>query len=255
MKPRDMIRAGVAFGLALGRGGSKGLPGKNTRLLGGHPLIAWSVAAGKLSPAVSRVICSTDCDDIAACARTAGAEVLFRRPIELASATATDLQVFGHLISWLLENEGELPEFFVQLRPTTPFRLPEWIDLAITILQENPQASSVRSITPTPITPYKMWCKSDGGGKLSPALDAPGIFEAYNRPRDGLPQIYWHTGQIDVVRTATILDGSMTGPLILGLDVPLDLAADIDTLIDFQLAQLRFDEFMPASLKEYLVRL
>lgn len=248
---KSLIKDGTVYGLTLGRGGSKGLPRKNVKILGNHPLIAWSVAAGKLSTSVDRVLCSTDDDEIAAVAARYGADVPFRRPAELASDRATDLDVFKHCIGWLAENEGWLPEFFVQLRPTTPFRLENWIDAAVDILRKTSGADSVRSVAPTPLTPYKMW-RTAPGGRLFPAMELGGIAEAYNMPRQALPEILWHTGQLDVIRTATLIDGSMTGPHIQELRVPLRLAVDIDDLDDLRVAQLKFDELMPKNFIAYL---
>ncbi|WP_168801313.1 acylneuraminate cytidylyltransferase family protein [Rhizobium rhizophilum] len=248
---KSLIKAGTVYALTLGRGGSKGLPGKNVKLLGNHPLIAWSIAAGKLSRSIERVLCSTDDEEIARVAARYGADVPFHRPAALASDDATDLDVFNHCIEWLAENEGSLPEVFVQLRPTTPFRLEHWIDEGVKILRRTSGASSVRSVAPTPLSPYKMW-RPGPGGRLLPAMEVEGITEAYNRPRQSLPNILWHTGQLDVFWTTTLIEGSMTGPYIQELRVPLKLAVDIDDLIDFQVARLKFEELMPKSFITYL---
>lgn len=246
-----LIEPGTAWGLALGRGGSKGLPGKNVRPLGGHPLIAWAVAAGCCASGVDRVLCSTDDDAIAAASAAAGAEVPFRRPAEFATGSATDLDVFAHAIAWLAAHERRLPEFFVQLRPTQPFRDPAWIDAALGRMRANPAITCIRTVAPAPHTPYKMW-RADAAMRLTPLLSLPGVAEPFNMPRQSLPVVHWHTGQLDVIRTDTLLAGSMTGDHIEGLEVPIDSAADIDTLIDFRLAELLFDEQMPAALVAYL---
>lgn len=245
------IIAGATIALTLGRGGSKGLPGKNVRPLGGHPLIAWSVAAGLVASSVERVLCSTDDDAIAKAAMAAGAHVPFRRPAALATSGATDMDVFSHVIEWLSENEGVLPEFFVQLRPTTPFRQAAWIDEAVARMKANPTITCVRSIAPAPHTPYKMWT-ADAGLLLSPLLNLPGVAEPFNMPRQALPTVYWHTGQLDVIRTDTLLSGSMTGSRIEGIIVPESSAVDIDRLIDFQMAELCFAEEMPVALIDCL---
>ena len=83
------------------RSGSKGFPGKNTALLSGHPLLAYSVSEGVRSSLVNRVICSTDSSDIAAIAKMYGAEVPFLRPPEFAADHSTDLDVVRHDIDWL----------------------------------------------------------------------------------------------------------------------------------------------------------
>ena len=245
------IEAGLAYGLTLGRGGSKGLPGKNVRPLAGQPLIAWSVAAGAVAPSVARVICSTDDPEIADAAMQAGAEVPFMRPAELATSGATDMDVFAHFLGWLAEHEGRLPEFVVQLRPTTPFRAPAWIDEAVDRMKVDPAITCIRSITPAPHTPYKMWA-ADENLRLAPVLSLPGMPESYNMPRQALPPVYWHTGQLDVIRTEVLLAGSMTGDRIEGILVPESSAVDIDHLIDFKLAELSFEAEMPAALIGYL---
>src|SRR5512135_1117225 len=99
------------------RGGSKGIPRKNIRNFAGYPLIAWSIAAAKQSKLVTRVIVSTDDEEIASVARELGAEVPFLRPAELAQDKSLDLPVFEHALQWLKENEGYQPDVVVQLRP------------------------------------------------------------------------------------------------------------------------------------------
>lgn len=248
---RTTINKGAVAALVLARGGSKGLPGKNVRLLGGAPLIAWAVAAGRCAQTVQRVICSTDDDAIASVATRAGAEVPFRRPMEFAQDVSTDLDVFGHALRWLAEHEGSVPELMVQLRPTTPFRQPEWIDDAVTRMLHDPSITCVRSVAPSPLTPYKMWQLEDDG-QLSPLLSLPGVAEPYNMPRQKLPPVYWHTGQIDVIRSEVILNGSMTGENIHALIVDVETAIDIDTAIDFKFAELVFDVRMPTSMKRFI---
>lgn len=245
----DAANAGQGVvALVLARGGSKGLPGKNLRPLGGHPLIAWSVAAGRLAASVDRVICSTDSDEIAAAARAYGAETPFVRPAELATDNATDLDVFAHALGWLRER-GEAPALFVQLRPTTPFRDPAWIDAAVGRMLADPAISCIRSVAPADPTPYKMWRLSENGDRLTPLLEAEGLVEPYNLPRQALPVVYRHTGQLDVIRADTIAGGSMTGGTIAPLLVDAERAVDIDGPRDFQLAELVFDDAMPAAIR------
>lgn len=241
----------MAYALVLGRGGSKGLPGKNVRILGGKPLVAWSVAAGCVATSVKRVLCSTDDPAIAQAAENAGAEIPFLRPAEFATSSATDLDVFGHAISWLADNEGHLPEFFVQLRPTTPFRHASWIDSSIARMVTDPSITCVRTVAPAPHTPYKMW-KMDERFRLSPLLTLPGVSEPYNMPRQSLPTVWWHTGQLDVIRTSTLLAGSVTGANIVGIEVPASSTVDIDTMTDFQLAELSFATEIAPDLVSWL---
>src|SRR3990172_9041002 len=107
------------------RGGSKGIPRKNIRTFAGHPLIAWSIAAAKQSELVSRVVVSTEDEEIAAVAREYGAETPFLRPVELAQDRATDLPVFEHALKWFEDVESYRADVIVQLRPTSPLRRSE----------------------------------------------------------------------------------------------------------------------------------
>lgn len=243
-----MASKGGTYALVLARGGSKGLPGKNIRLLGGYPLIAWSIAAARASSAVDRIICSTDSEEIAAVARAHGAETPFLRPAELAGDFATDIQVFDHAVRWLADH-GEHPDLLVQLRPTTPFRDPEWIDRSVAMMRNDPSITCVRSVVVAERTPYKMWLKAEDG-QLSPLLTLKDVAEPFNMPRQKLPLVYWHTGQLDVIRTDVILSGSMTGNAIFAIEVDADSAVDIDGIRDFQMAELIIDEAMPSSLKK-----
>jgi len=131
------------------RGGSKGIPRKNIKDLGGHPLIAYSIAAGLSSKLVTRTIVTTDDEEIAQKAKEYGAEVPFLRPEEYAQDDTRDLPVFQHVLSWLKEHEDYQPEVVVQLRPTSPFRSPTLVDETIKILLNNPQVNSVRGVVPS----------------------------------------------------------------------------------------------------------
>jgi YrbI family 3-deoxy-D-manno-octulosonate 8-phosphate phosphatase len=220
------------------RGGSKGLPGKNLRPLDGHPLIAWAIAAGTEARTVDRVICSTDDPAIATAAEAAGAEVPFLRPSYLARDRTADLPVFQHLLRWLADQEGYDPEIVVHLRPTTPLRRPGDVDEAVHRLHADGRASSCRSVCPAPHSPYKMWTVGLDGA-LAPLLTLDGIPEAYNEPRQRLPEVLWHNGVIDAVRSDVIRSGSMTGTRILPLEIDPFYAVDIDHLTDLHLAESR----------------
>src|SRR3989344_749868 len=104
------------------RGGSKGVPGKNIRLLAGAPLIAHSIRAAQESNYIDRVIVSTDDEKIAEVARIYGAEVPFLRPKEFAQDLTPDYPVFEHCLQWLAANENYRPDIVVHLRPTGPLR-------------------------------------------------------------------------------------------------------------------------------------
>ena len=215
------------------RGGSKGLPNKNILQLINHPLIAYSIKAALDSSLITRTIVSTDSDAIADVARNYGAEVPFMRPDEFAKDLSTDLDVFTHALKWLKENEKYVPDFVVQLRPTSPIRKARLIDDCINKLICS-NADSLRIVTPSPITPYKMWKIEDESQPLIPLLTLSGISEPFNEPRQSLPQTYWQIGTLDVIRTETILQKkSMSGNNILPHVVGNEWAIDIDEIQSF----------------------
>lgn len=145
------------LGVVQARGGSKGIPGKNIRNLGGYPLIAYSIASALASELVTRLIISTDDNEIAEVARVYGAEVPFMRPDELATDDAQDFPLFEHALTWLKSNENYVPQIIVQLRPTSPLRPKGSIDTAVKLLSEDSQADCVRTVIPSQQNPYKMW--------------------------------------------------------------------------------------------------
>jgi CMP-N,N'-diacetyllegionaminic acid synthase len=220
------------------RGGSKGLPGKNLRPLAGHPLIAYSIAAGLQAKLVNRVICSTDSGEIAGIARQYGAEVPFMRPAELAQDDSPDIDAFQHILGELLAREQYRPDIIVQLRPTSPVRQPGQVDTGIETLISYPATDSIRAVAPSPATPYKMWrIESD---VLTPLLTIDGVPEPFNMPRQALPEVWWQTGTLDIMRTSVIESGSMTGSEIRPFVIDPEHAVDIDTIESFARAERVF---------------
>jgi len=216
------------------RGGSKGIPRKNIRNFAGWPLLAWSIAAARQAQTVTRVIVSTDDEEIAAVARQFDAQAPFLRPPEFARDTSTDLPAFDHALKWLAEHEGYKPDVVVQLRPTSPLRPPGMVDSAVKILLNHRDADSVRGVVPAGQNPHKMWCIAQENAPMTPLLEVEGIAEPYNAPRQILPQVYWQTGHIDAIRADTILKkGSMTGDKIYPLIIDPRYTVDIDNLADW----------------------
>lgn len=217
------------------RGGSKGIPRKNIREFAGYPLIAYSIAAGLKAETVTRVIVSTDDEEIAAVARAWGAETPFLRPAEFAQDNTTDLPVFQHALKWLAENENYRPDVIVQLRPTSPVRPVGLVDEAVRSLLAHPEADSVRGVVPAGQNPHKMWRIDPQSGYMKNLLDVPGLPEPYNAPRQVLPPVYWQTGHIDVIRPRAILEmDSMSGRIILPVMIDPRYTVDIDTPADWQ---------------------
>lgn len=218
------------------RGGSKSIPRKNIRPFAGHPLIAYSIAAALASELVTRVVVSTDDEEIAAIAREYGAEVPFLRPFELAQDDTPDLPVFQHALYWLAEEEGYHPDIVVHLRPTSPLRQTGHIDQAVLQLLEHPEADSIRSVIVPFQNPFKMWTISEAG-YLEPLLKVE-FNEPYNLPRQSLPVVYWQTGYVDAAWRETIMKkNSMTGELILPMIMGTEDWIDIDSPDDWLRAE------------------
>ncbi len=237
-------------GLALipARGGSKGIPRKNIKLFCGKPLIAWTIEEAKKSKHITRIIVSTDDEEIAGIARRYGAEVL-RRPSEISGDSTPDLPVFEHAIR-TLEADNYLPEFVVHLRATGPLRVALDINRGIELLLENPQADSVRAVMKAPLHPLKTYALGEGG-VLGPFVPA-GVFsieEPFNLPWQNLPRAYTTGGYLSVIRPATILAGSMSGSTMLGFEVDPAHVVDIDTQAQFLLAEMLMRERLSETLE------
>lgn len=223
-----MVSDAKVLAIVPARGGSKSIPRKNIRNFAGWPLIAWSIAAAKQSKLVTRIIVSTDDREIATVARKFGAEVPFLRPAKLAQDQTPDPPVFIHVLKWLDKHEGYKPEIVVQLRPTSPIRPHGLVDKAIEILVAHPDADSVRGVVLAGQNPHKMWRIVNENSPMKSLLSVEGIDEPYNAPRQILPSIYWQTGHIDAIRTATIQSGSMSGKNIYPLFIEPCFTVDID---------------------------
>jgi len=200
------------------RSGSKTIENKNIASIYGKPMIAFSIEQALLAEKIDRVIVSTDSEYYAEIAKEYGAEVPFIRPDNISQDTSTDIEVFQHLLLFLKEKEGSIPDICVHLRPTHPFRKISDIDKAIEMLIQNEDCDSVRSVTIAEHTPFKMWFIEKN--LLRPVINGNqfGIIEAFNQPRQKLPQVYLQNANIDVIRSSVILfQNSMSGSKIIPL--------------------------------------
>jgi len=223
-----------------GRGGSKGVPGKNIKDMCGKPLIAWSIEEAKKSNYITRIVVTTDDDAIAQAGRTWGAEVPFMRPKELGLDDTPDLPVFVHALNWLKDNEGYEPELVLHLRINSPLRTVADMDRGIELMMANMEADAVRAVVKAPLHPLKAY-KLDGD-RLLPFVpeDVYGIKEPYNMPWQALPKAYTTGGYLTVIKPATILEKhSMSGDNFLGYEVDGNNVVDIDTPEQFELGRHR----------------
>lgn len=231
-----MYRDTTVLALIPARGGSKGVPKKNIRILGGIPLIAHSIVVAKDSPYIDRIVVSTDDPEIAAVARQYGAEVPFTRPKELAEDLTPDFPVFEHCLKWLEETEGYRPDLVVHLRPTGALRTVKQVNESIQLLAAHPEADSVRSVHEPDKTPYKMW--KPEGEYMVPFLKGTGIAEHYNAPRQLLPKVWATNANIGVMWYRTLVQKkSVIGDVVLPY-VVTELHVDFDSEFDFEIAEL-----------------
>lgn len=144
-----MINGKSVIGIVPARSGSKGLPGKNIKQLCGKPLIAWSIEAGLGSQYIDEVMVTTDSDEIAGIARKFGAKVPFIRPVQLASDTASTIDVIRHALNYYETMLYKNFDYIALLEPTSPLRSSIDIDIAIFKLLDNFQASAIVGICKT----------------------------------------------------------------------------------------------------------
>ena len=212
------------------RSGSKGVPGKNIALLGGHPLIAFSIAAAKLA-GIERVLVSTDSEEYASVAMRYKAEIPFMRPAEISSDQSTDFEFMRHAIDWMIDKEKTVPEFWVHLRPTTPFRDPQILKDALELIQQHPEASSLRSGHEVPESPFKWFLKDDEG--FFKGLREDLTPEEVNLPRQTFPKMYNPNGYVDIVRSSHVLHNTtLHGEKMLVFESPQ--CVEIDKQEDFE---------------------
>lgn len=214
------------------RAGSKRLPGKNIRPLAGLPLIAWTLQAARSAGCLTRLVVSTDDEELAAIARQHGAEVPWLRSPTHATDEANVLGAVREVLSRLEAAGEKLPGSVLLLQPTSPFRTAATIQEAVARHRES--GNSVVSVAPAASHPY--WCKAIGpGGTLLPFMDTG---EASLRSQD-LPPVYALNGAIYLSTVANLEQrGSFYGEPTQAL-VMADPAEsiDIDTPYDWAIAE------------------
>jgi len=181
------------------RGGSKSLPKKNILLLKGKPLLCHSIDYSLKSQLVTSTVVSTDMEEIANIAKNSGASVPFLRPDEFAQDDTRDYPVIRHALDFF-ESQGEIFDFYILLRPTSPLRPPGLIEKAFEIFKNNIEASSVRSMA-------------------------------------RIKELFFQTGDIEVIRRETIISGSISGDSVYPLIIEHEDMIDIDSKSDLDRAE------------------
>jgi CMP-N-acetylneuraminic acid synthetase len=221
-----------AIALICARGGSKGVPNKNIRPLRGRPLIAWAVDVAREVARIERVIVSTDSETIAAAARAAGAEVPFLRPPELARDDSPEWLVWRHALNTLRE-DGSLPGALVVVPPTAPLRAAADVERCLDEY-ESAECDVVITVTDARRSPYFNMVRRLESGGVGLVLPP----ERRITRRQDVPEVYDMATVAYVVRPSFVLerDGIFDGR-VRAIHVPAERALDIDTALDFQIAE------------------
>jgi CMP-N-acetylneuraminic acid synthetase len=209
------------------------VPRKNIRLLGDRPLIGHTIAAAQTAARIDRVVVSTEDDEIAAVARSFGAEVPFTRPSPLAQDDTPMLPVITHAVNALIA-EGWSPDLVCLLQPTFPFRRANDIDACIEVMDAK-HADCVISVhrVPHQFNPHWVYlAKPDGSLQL-----ATGEVEPIPR-RQELPPAFHRSGAVYVSRATVITErGSLYGDRVVGYETPAESGCNIDTMGDWAQAE------------------
>lgn len=226
MNPPNII------GIVPARGGSRGIPNKNLRALGGKPLIDHIISAALATKMLDKVYISTDSDEIAERGRILGAETIVH-PHELSTDTAMTFGVIKNAVAHF-KRDGLVPTIIVTMRATSPLCLPTDIDAAIRLLLGQPDADAVIAVTQSPIHPYRILRINEAGelvyfGSTTETL--------YPQQRQSFENVYIRTGAVYASRIATIEAGGLWGEKNLPYIMPAERSVNINTEIDFILAE------------------
>ena len=222
----------VAFVFA--RGGSKGVPKKNIRLLAGKPLIAYSIEAARQCAGVDRVVVSTDSPEIADIALAWGAEVPFLRPPELATDTASEWLAWRHAIAEVERVSGRRIDAFLSVPTTSPLRDVDDLDACLGKLLVS-DADIVLTVTPSQRSPYFNMVSFDATGAVGLLMPLPkGVLRRQEAPRSyDITTVAYAARRDFVLRADAMFQGRVAAVV-----VPPERALDIDTEFDFQVAEL-----------------
>lgn len=220
------------IGVIPARGGSKGIPGKNIKLLAGKPLIAYSIEAAQKSKMLTRCIVSTDDEKIKDVALSFGGNIPFMRPAELATDTALAIPTIQHAVSECERLYSETYDYIVMLQPTAPLRTEKDIDHALSQLVDTKSDGVISVVDVDNWHPMKM--KVFNGDRLvdyeKPPLENP--------PRQLLPKVYIVNGAIYATKRSIFMkNNTFQGSVCTGYIMPPERSVNIDTEIDFLAAE------------------
>jgi N-acylneuraminate cytidylyltransferase len=226
------VKNGIV-GCIFARGGSKGVPRKNIRLLAGKPLIAYAIQAAQSSELIDRIVVSTDDEEIAKVAHEWGAEVPFLRPAELARDDSPEWLAWQHAIRWLQQEGGTGINVFVSVPPTAPLRQPGDLDNCIRLFLQG-DVELVYTVTAADHNPYFNMVVLDSEGYARLVIPRE---QATHRRQDA-PTVYDSATVAYVANPGFVLEHrSMFEGRVKTVVVPRERAVDLDSEMDFRFAE------------------
>ena len=228
----------MLYALICARGGSKGLPGKNIRPLAGKPLIVRAIEQASALRRVDTVIVSTDSEEIADIARTAGAEVPYLRPADLARDDSPEWLVWRHAISHFRGTDSKVPDALIIVPVTAPLRSVDDLDRCIDEFEAS-GADAVITVCAAHRNPYFNMVRLHADGSAAPVIESNGGFVR----RQDAPPVFDMTTVAYVVRTEFVMqsNGLFDGN-VRCVEIPVERAIDIDTPLDFKIAECLLQE-------------
>ncbi len=220
------------LGVIVARGGSKGIPRKNIKLLNGKPLIAYTIEASKESKYITSTIVSTNDEEIATVAREYGADVPFLRPDELAQDTSTALSVIQHALGWLQENRSERYDYVLILQPTSPLRTAGDIDGCIQKCVDTDADSVMSMVELIDFSLKKL--KRIETDIIVPLVEDEGTFSAQ---RNTSEKVYKRNAAIYLTKTVFLEKNDLFGKISRPYIMPPERSVDINEPVDFELAE------------------
>ena len=224
----------VAFIFA--RGGSKGLPGKNIKMFAGKPLIAWAIEHAHAARGIRRVIVSTDSKEIAAVAAQYGAEVPFIRPSHLAKDDSPEWLSWRHALEFIHKDEGSFPDAMVSVPVTAPLRQPVDIERCLEFFSKG-DADVVITVTDAHRNPYFNMVTMQSNGSIGLVMSPT---SGISRRQDA-PKVFDMTTVAYVAEPEFVMAHEFAfAGRVKAVHVPIERSIDIDTLLDFEMAEFLF---------------
>ena len=212
------------------RSGSKGLKNKNIKNFKGKPLIAHTIEYAQKCDLLTKTIVSTDSLEYSEIAKGFGVDVPFIRPKEFAKDSSQDIDFIYHALFECEDYYKTQFDYVVLLRPTSPVRLPNLIERGLDLISSDPQASSLKAVTKSTEHPYRQWVMEKENYIIG---YEQGVYEPYNLPRQKLPPVYYSSGDLEIIKRKTIINGSVSGKKIIPLVLNKKDVVDIDNEDDW----------------------